>query len=460
MTNVRTLFQYGAGVLCVVLLHAVPVVAQPVAELLDAVKESIHQRVDYGYTVGLVVGLVDADGPRYYSYGRVAAASDRTPDENTVFEIGSITKVFTAILLADMAQRGEVALDDPIATYLPDSVHVPVRGEQPITLKHLATHTSGLPRLPINLNPADPANPYADYSVAQLYDFLSHYTLPRDAGAQYEYSNYGAGLLGHILARHADTSYEALVETRIADVLGLGDTRITLSPAMQERLAKGHNGSVEVANWDIPTLAGAGALRSTAHDMLAFLAANMGLVETPLRDALALSHEVQIDNPSGGMQVGLGWHVRPHGETATIWHNGGTGGYRSFTGFLQDGRKGVVVLTNATDSVDDLGFHLLDPSYPLRAIYKPVAVDSEVLDAYVGNYQLDSAFFITVTREGEQLMVQATGQPRLAIYPMSETEFFLKDVDARLTFNRSDGGTVESLTLHQNGQDMLGKKVE
>src|SRR5205823_14852796 len=144
--------------------------------------------------------------------------------------IGSISKVFTSLLLSDMVQRGEVALTDPIAKYLPAGVKVPERGGRSITLVDLSTHTSGLPRLPSNLNPKDQSNPYADYSVEQLYQFLSSYTLPRDIGAMYEYSNLGGGLLGHVLARRAGTDYETLMVSRIAGPLNMSSTRIVLSP--------------------------------------------------------------------------------------------------------------------------------------------------------------------------------------------------------------------------------------
>src|SRR5208283_4407870 len=120
----------------------------------------------------------------------------RALDGDTVFEIGSITKVFTALLLADMAQRGEVALTDPVSKYLPKGVKMPGRNGHAIMLQDLATHTSGLPRLPSNMKPKDFMNPYADYTPELLYQFLSSYELPRDPGSKWEYSNLGAGLLG------------------------------------------------------------------------------------------------------------------------------------------------------------------------------------------------------------------------------------------------------------------------
>ena len=209
---------------------------------------------------GIVVGLLDARGTR-----RIVAVG---VDGSQVFEIGSITKAFTASLLADMAARGEVRLDDPVAKYLPPSAHVPSRNGKQITLVDLATQSSGLPRLPTNLAPRNPANPYADYSVEQLYAFLSGYELPRDVGATYEYSNLGMGLLGHALALKAGTSYENLVNRRLLTPLGMRETAITLSPALRARLAPGHDGEGNVVpNWDLPTLAGAGAVRSTAFDM-------------------------------------------------------------------------------------------------------------------------------------------------------------------------------------------------
>ena len=160
---------------------------------------------------------------------------------NTVFEIGSITKTFSTALLADMVARGEVKLDDPVAKYLPSTVKVPGRGRKQITLYDLATHASELPRLPANLHPADMSNPYADYTVDQMYQSVSAYELERDIGAEYEYSNLGSGLLGHALARRLGKTWEEAVTERILEPLGMTDTRITLTADMRRRLAIGHN---------------------------------------------------------------------------------------------------------------------------------------------------------------------------------------------------------------------------
>src|SRR5687768_14330253 len=173
---------------------------------------SVKARVDAGRSVGMVVGTIDADGKTVIaSYGN--AGPDALPlDADSVFEIGSITKVFTAILLADMADRGEVKLDDPVARHLRAGVKVPERNGKAITLIHLSEQTSGLPRMPDNMKPANPLNPYADYTAEQLFEFLGRYQLTRDIGAEFEYSNLGVGLLGQALAMRAGKSYEALVK--------------------------------------------------------------------------------------------------------------------------------------------------------------------------------------------------------------------------------------------------------
>jgi serine-type D-Ala-D-Ala carboxypeptidase/endopeptidase len=343
---------------------------------------------------------------------------------------------------------------------------VPERNGKQITLIDLATHTSGLPRLPTNLKPKDPANPYADYSVDQLYQFLSSYQLTRDIGSQYEYSNLGAGLLGLALSRRAGTDYETLVQSRICDPLGMKDTRITLTPEMKTRLAIGHNQALDpVSNWDTATLAGAGGLRSTANDMLAFVAANLGYVKSTLAPAMAAMLQVRKPTDQPDLEVALGWHVFTANGKEIVWHNGGTGGYRSFIGFDPKARIGVVALSNAATAIgmDDIGRHLLDASVPLAKqpkVHTQVAVDPKIFDNYVGSYQLAPNFVMSITRDGGHLFVQATGQSKLEIFPEGDRDFFLKVVDAQITFVTDASGRATELILHQNGRDQHAKRTE
>ncbi len=456
--------------LALILAFALPAIAQsaPAPQLPSdpEIISILKDRVDvYKKSVGIVVGLIGPAGTRTVSYGAFTQGATNKPGGDSVFEIGSATKVFTSLLLADMVVRAEVKLDDPVSKFLPKTVKLPTRGGREITLVDLATHTSGLPRMPDNLKPKDPTNPYADYTVEQMYEFLSRYTLTRDIGAQYEYSNLGVGLLGHVLALRAGTDYESLVRRRITDPLKMADTRIALTPAMRAHLVPGHSETLQpAANWDIPTLAGAGALRSTANDLLKFLAANLGYATSPLAEAMKVMLATSRPTPVPNLTIALGWHVLARGDDKIIWHNGGTGGYHSFMGFDPKQRIGVVVLSNSTNDIDDIGRHILDSRYALAKLevpkeHKQVKIDPKVFDEYVGRYELMPSFVISISREADALFLQATGQPRFQVFPESEKDFFLKEVDAQITFIRDDTGRVSALTLHQNGRDMPARKL-
>ena len=534
--------------------------------------QSIQSRVDKGTNPSIVVGIIDKNGPRYYLFGKTSFTG--TPvNEHTIYEIGSISKVFTAILLAHEAEAGNVDIDDPAQKYLPSNVHMPKRGDEEITLGNLSDHTSGLPRMPSNFNPRDFSNPYADYTIDQMYAFISGYVLPRDIGAEYEYSNLAQGLLGHILALNNDMSYEALMVNVIAQPLGMHETKIVLDDKMKRNLAIGHSDYEEVSNWDIPTLAGAGGIRSSVHDLLIFLSANIGLSPSPLKSAMHKTHVVRHAK-AGEARVGLGWHIRKGKDGDIVSHSGGTGGYRTFAGFVKETQKGVVVFTNATAGIDDIGISLLDPdaslpesrptvaskfrktldslgigaaiacyhdakenddtyeftegvlatlgyefinkdltaalaifelntkeypdSYRVHKSYadalvkqgdknlaiehygkalalnpankaavialehlgekwEPPIVDvPEVnLQAYTGTYAVLKGLDITITREGRTLFGQATGNPKLELLPKDAKVFYVKDLNATLTFD-VDKKTV---TLHQSGQDLVGKKI-
>jgi CubicO group peptidase (beta-lactamase class C family) len=423
-------------------------------ELLTSAESGLRREADElagGYlrspgNVGLIVGLLVRDECLWLAYGETAQGSSRPPDAGTVFEIGSITKVFTAALLAEMAGREEVRLDQPVAELLPPSVRIPSYRGRAITLAHLSEHTAALPRLPGNLWAAvtDSKNPYRDYQVAHLYEYLSGAAIGFPPGTGVAYSNLGAGLLG-------------LLAERVLRPLALTDTGITLSADQAARLAPGHTDKGEpTPNWDIPSLAGAGALKSTAAEMLTFLRANLDPPETPVGAALRACHAlrpvawrrrvgvgffhalglaaasllIQWTTPApagiwkvlavlylpvlaalawkgfwagvwaaaavwvGGLllwssslvwapagvslliflasaghaagylpprgRVRLGWQEGSVGPGGTaLWHNGGTGGYCSFVGFVAETQVGVVVLSNSANDVDPIGMRLL-----------------------------------------------------------------------------------------------------
>lgn len=420
----------------------------------DEIRDILRDRIDRARQgVGIVVSLFDAGHQKIATYGRCGAPNDRALDGDTVFEIGSITKVFTALLLTEMVTRGEVALDDPVSKYLPSSVKMPIRNGKQITLLDLATYSSSLPRLPDGIpNVGD--NPYASYTVEQLYAFLSNHTLRFDPGTHYEYANLGFGLLGHALALKANASYEDLVVSRVCAPLGLDDTRISLTSSMRDRLAQGHLSNLKVAsNWDLPTLAGAGALRSTANDLLKFMKATC-LTKTgaPLRPAVDLLLQTRRPTDSANTKVGLGWFVTSGNNDEIVWKDGMTGGYASFAGFSTRLRSGAVVLSNSANTTNDIGFHLTNPANKIAQYPPEITVDPAVLATYEGIYQMTPNFALAIRAEGGRLFVRATGQNEYELFAESENRFFMRIVDAQGTFLRNKDGVVDRLLWHQGGK--------
>lgn len=434
----------------------------------DLAKKLIEQRVAHGSNPGIVVGLVDGDQTRVVAAGRRGADDPRPLDGQAIFEIGSVSKVFTGILLAEAVERKEVQLEQPVAELLPDAVREKFSGDKAkITLRMLSQHLSGLARVPSNLKPKQPDNPYADYTLEQMYEYLGSCTLNHPPDEQYEYSNLAQGLLGHVLAQKAGSDYEAILVRRICGPLKMDRTRVAFTPEMRAQLARGHTAAgFGTANWDLPTLAGAGGIRSNVDDLLLFAKANLSPPDIPLAAALrrAQSERHRI-NPT--LEMGLGWHVMTASGRVILIHSGETGGYHSFISLDVKNRQGIVMLTNAAMSIDDIGQHLMDPNSPLDAArqkprqvanHKAVTLEAKKLETLVGVYELAPTFSITVTVEDGRLMAQATGQDRFEIFPESDTQFFYKVIDAQITFERSPDGKATGMTLHQNGLSMPGKK--
>lgn len=412
----------------------------------------------------MVVGLIEPGETRVISHGPSA-------DSNTLFEIGSMTKVFTALLLADMVLSGEVGLDEPAERYLPTGADMPRRGDREITLRHLTMQNSGLPRLPDNMPFADPSDPYADYTEALLLEFLSRYELPRDPGAEYEYSNLGVGLLGYALSRAGGRDYYTLLRTRILEPLGMHDTVIALSGDQQARFAAGHDEYMRpAAPWHLPTLAGAGALRSTANDMLRFLAATLD-PGSPIAPSMKLLLSDRLGE-TGGPQTAMGWMILPPPSGEVLHHGGGTGGFRTHMALQPATGRAVVVLSNAAvePSTEDIALHLLaglplapespvPPAPPSVPVRDAVELSAAQLGHVTGSYRLAPGVTLEVRRDGESLTAQLTGQPAFPIYPSERLEFFWRAVDARLRFTE-EAGAVTGGVLFQNGREIPLTRIQ
>jgi CubicO group peptidase (beta-lactamase class C family) len=430
-------------------------------QIPEEVKTTIRQRVNYGYCPAVIVGLRNSEGAAYFAYGQTERGGGRAVDEHTLFEMGSVTKVFTATVLADMAQHGELALTDPAQQYVPPGIHVPTRQGKSITLTHLASHTSGLPSAPSNLSPTDGNNPFAGYTAEAMYAFLNGYTLTRNPGALYEYSNFGAGLLGHLLAHLAQTDYETLIQRRVSAVLGLPDTRIRLTAEQRERLARGYSGVLPIPEFEMGALEGAGALRSSAADLMAFLAANRGWVESPLLPAMTEAHRARAATPTAGLSIGLGWHLLTLSRGTAVWHDGATIGHRAFVGFLRDGNALAVALANSDYATIDIGFHLLDPASPLSAVRQPAAVPIETLRHYVGRYErtVQDHFVISLVEDHLVLRYSADQGRGLTLHPSSRNVFYLTFPEAQGSFSTNAAGRATALVWTQSGQSNRYPKV-
>jgi len=324
----------------------------------DTLKESIRERVDTGTHQSIFVGVIDENGIDQYYYGNIA--KDENPiDENTIFETGSISKVFTSLILADMVVNGEISLDNPIDKFLPEHVKTPSKDGKKITLLSLATHTSGLPVMP-NYPPNPDLDKEYDYDKEGLYEYLSDFELPREIGSQYEYSNTGGSLLGHVLSLQAGESYEQTLKERVLDKLGMDSTCVHQCDEIRDRFAKPHalGELVDEVGLD-EDMAGAGGVRSSGKDMITFLSYAMNLKDSELKESFELTqtanHEINEI-----LSIGLGWHIIQKDEQTIFWHNGATEGFASFFGFDPDSNHGVVVLTNSQVLVDEIGLDVLD----------------------------------------------------------------------------------------------------
>lgn len=434
------------------------------AELPSDTASYIQQAIANGQFVGMVVGYIDGQDTVIRGFGVVSKETGKAPDASTVYEIGSITKTFTATLLAVEVVDGKVKLADPVQNYLPPGVTLAQVGARPIALEDIAMQNSGLPRMPANFDPADPADPYADFDHAKLWEAVNTVKPARPPGAAYEYWNFGFGMLGEILGRAAGMSYRELVKARIFVPLGMTSTDTVLTDALQPRAAQGYGAAgTPVPHWRLRAFAGAGGIHSTATDMLAYVRANMAASAepsaSPLSRAMALAHEPRVSmTPEGKIRVGLAWMTTPGGGGR--WHNGGTGGFMSFAGFTDDGKRGVVILSNQGGRpVDAIGFHLLNASAPLPETRKEITLAPAKLDELVGRYAITPQAVFTVTRDGDTIDVQLTGQNALPVYAYAADQFFSKVVDAQFTFERDADGRIRGLTLHQNGQDVRADRV-
>lgn len=382
-----------------------------------------------------------------------------TPPEKLVFEIGSITKVFTGLLLAQAVVEKKVTLETTVAEALGRDIKFADPRVAAITLKQLSTHTSGLPRLPSNhIAGVVEGDPYANYDEKLLLAYIQGEKL-KDAGPYTcSYSNVGVGLLGYLLGRVYDSTWEKAVMEKVCRPLGLNDTAVTPRDGLV--VARPYSGQKEVKPWHLAAVGGAGALRSTAADMLRFGGALLHPEKTPLKEAFAIALQPHAEAPADGGHIGLGIFMNKQDGEQTLHHDGGTGGYRS--GLQVIPARGIVRV--ALINNDDLGGSEViaatseartSPTKELKAI----TLSAEQMKEYPGVYELDRDTRFTLVLEKGKLWLRLTGQAFLPMSAMAADRFFNTRVAAEVGFSRDKEQKIQSLTLYQHGRELTARRT-
>ncbi|MFC2075342.1 serine hydrolase [Bdellovibrionota bacterium] len=427
-----------------VLVLFLPFYSAHADELSDKIEEILSFHIEKEYNVGAVVGVLEGGKTDVWAQGTVKLGESIPPNDQTIFEIGSISKVFTGILLADLVLDGVVSFDDPISKFVPELESAKTGS---ITLLELSTHTSGLPRIPTNFSPANPKDPYADYTEEKLLEFLKDHPLG-DHPIPFSwdnYSNVGVGLLGYALTRATGLRYEELLYNRITEPLGMMDTVVSLNPDQTSRFATPYNGFLEeILPWNINVLVGAGGIRSTATDLLKFAQANLEPQKTLIASALELAQQVHKQN--GKDRIGLGWGIWDKENFVIHGHGGATGGFLSYIGFDLNRKVALVYLTNTFSQLTclkEVALYGKECTTELEA-----DVPEKILEEYVGTYKEPSGIEIIITRRKKYLIYEIVGQEKNRMKALSNSSFDIFG-KATIEFVRGEDGNVTHFILKQ-----------
>ena len=458
------------------------------AEPVDSPEQAPEQAIDYAPMVarqvtpgikaeifpGAMVGIYKDGQTHFYPVGTLSFDLDEAPTEDTLYEIGSISKVVTGVLFADAIRRGEVTRETLVNDLLPEGYQTQSKDGEDIRLWHLTSHTSGWSTAPANLAPTDGEKPFAGFTETMLFEAAAMMPPKSKPGTAFEYSNMGVGLLGTLIAKNAGGEYESLVKQRVLKPLGLENFSIELSEAQLEDFAPAIVSGRTTKAWGkTGPMDPAGMWVTTAPGLLSFAIAGLEAskeADKAIHRSIALSQASLFDLGNGdglGGQVCHGWFIARDGQT--FWHNGMTGGYSSYMAVNQQHNTAVVMLANGAGfETTAIGEQIiqavlgLDPE-PL-ALEAPERLDAEYLARIEGNYHSQLGFDMTVSSTRGRLFVQLTGQQPLEVLRVTEGEtkdrFRIKVVDAQIGFELPEEGNATSLTLFQNGMEMKCERTE
>lgn len=424
----------------------------------------VQPYLDHHKVNAVSVGVVLRGKVWKQHYGILDGKGTAAPDGQTLYEIGSISKVFTSVLLADAVNAGTLKLDDPIRAVMKElGEKNPDVGDK-VTFLHLSHHTSGLPRMPTNIKPADPTNPFAGYDRKLLTEYLLTAKPKRKPGEGYEYSNLGVGLLGDLLSRQAGMEFEELLKKNLLKPLKMDGTTITLNADQKKRFAPPHNSALlPDTAWGFDALAGCGAIRSNVDDMVRFMQACLEPPQGELGKTLELAWKQHKPAKGGHHAMGLGWLIARDGKTR--WHSGQTGGYQSMMLVNREQKSGVVLLCNTAGSgADSLAEQIIQALFGMnvkpKSFEKEFQVDPKIAKRLEGKYRLAPGVTITVKVNNNRMAAQITGQQFLSLKPTSETEWKYELVDAKLKFELPKTGKSPKVTLLQNGRELPSPRIE
>ncbi|MEM7706006.1 MAG: serine hydrolase [Pseudomonadota bacterium] len=416
---------------------------------LDSVTAGIEKRIEREEIRGAVLGVQQGADNRITGFGRTGPQNPDSPGPATLFEIGSISKVFTALLAQRQVQAGRASWDEPISQRISGTFADPRVGA--ITWRELASHSSGLPRLPDNMPMENALDPYAGFDRALLDAYLLSYR-PASLEKQYAYSNLGMGLLGELAANAAGLPYAEALQRDVFEPLGMNDTAVAPAPQKLKRMATGFSQGADMPRWGgFDALAGAGAIVSTASDLLRFAHLNANPAEAgAMAASLAAIREVQ-----GSGETALGWHIeKSAGDSPVFWHNGGTGGFAS--ALAVDPSKGLSVVLLAA-STDYNGITELALAQLAGEVEAPA--DGPDLSPYVGTFQVSPAMVLTFFLDDGQLFGQATGQGAFPLAVAGEHAFSFEPAGITLSFEDFADSRAQTMVMVQAGRTTRAPRV-
>lgn len=430
----------------------------------EEIEKVMKECVDKGHTQGMVIAVITPDETRFYKYGKMAVDDPAPIDEDSIFETGSITKIFTSLLLEEMVSKEEVSLNDPVEKFFP--AKMPEYKGKKITLEHLSTHTAGFPYMPANFLMKDMYNPFCEYSIEYLINFFANYQLPFEPGTNYNYSNVCIGTLGCCLSFKAGKDYEYLVYERILKPLGMESTKVNLSDEMKKRFAKAHIRNKIVPHWEIAVFDGAGGLHSTCRDLARFIEANLGFYKTPLYPILTNAHQARFKQDIPNLDVGHEWNVSYQYLPEIIYHGGATGGHQLFIGFCQENKIGVVVCSNSAAYIYDIGKNILNKNWYLKTYRQQIITTPMMLYKFAGKYQNvedGSTCDIIMSDQGylSVLLFKWGYYPPCPVFPSTQKDFFMKErpIEIHFDLNKQNEQKVDAMTVIYAGKSFKYKKI-